>query len=84
MPQTPKICFKGKTKNEGETMIQYKRKIVSQSQETVARSPVELADMEEIKYHNIFDQIPRCGYCDIVGLTIGAFTKSYQNEFFDK
>ena len=41
--------------------------------------------MEKIKYPDIFDQIPRYRYCgDIVGLTIGAFTKYAHNEIFDK
>ena len=44
-----------------------------------------LGNMEKIKYHNIFDQIPRYRYRnDIVVLTIGAFTKYLHNEIFDK
>uniref|UniRef100_A0A8C9ZIM8 Density-regulated protein n=1 Tax=Sander lucioperca TaxID=283035 RepID=A0A8C9ZIM8_SANLU len=40
-----------------------------------------LGDMEKIKYHDIFDQIPRYRYHnDIVMLTVGAFTK----YLFDK
>ena len=40
---------------------------------------------EKIKYHDIFDQIPRYRYyTDIVVLTIGAFTTYLDNEIFDK
>ena len=44
---------------------------------------VGLGDMEKIKYHDIFDQIPRYRN-DIVVLTIGAFTKYLHNEIFDE
>ena len=44
-----------------------------------------LGDMEKIKSHDIFDQIPRYRYRnDIVVLTVGAFTKYLRNEIFDE
>ena len=45
-----------------------------------------LGDKEKIKYHDIFDQIPRYRYRNdiIVVLTIGAFTKYLHNAIFDK
>ena len=46
---------------------------------------VGLGDMEKIKYHDIFHQIPRYRYRnDIVVLTNGAFTKYLHNEISDK
>lgn len=40
----------------------------------------ELVEMEKLKYHNIFDTIPWYQYCnEIVGLTVGAFTKYLHN-----
>ena len=46
---------------------------------------VGLGDMEKIKYHNIFDQIPQYRYRnDSVVLTIGAFTKYLYNDICDK
>ena len=44
-----------------------------------------LGNMEKIKYHDIFDQIPRYRYRnDSVVLTIGAFTEYLHNEILDK
>ena len=46
---------------------------------------LELGDLDKIKYHDIFYQILPYRYCDdIVGLTIGAFTKYLHDEIFDK
>lgn len=37
---------------------------------------IGLGDMDKIKYHNIFDPIPRYGYYDdIVEMTIGDFIR---------
>ena len=58
------------------------RGVGSQAQRLLCR-PLELGDGEKIKCPDIFDQIPR--YCgDIVGLTIGAFTKYAHNDIFDE
>ena len=41
--------------------------------------------MEKIKYHDHSDQIAQYQYYDnIVGMTIGAFTKDLHNGIFDK
>lgn len=43
--------------------------------------PVQLGNLEKVKYHDIFDQTPRYRYChDIVDLTVHALTK-YVNNF---
>ena len=50
-----------------------------------ASTRLALGNMEKNQYHKILDQIPQYRYCDdTVGLTIGAFTKYFHKEIFDK
>ena len=50
----------------------------------VSYDKLGLGDMDEIKYHDILDQIHRYSYCNNVEMILNPFTKYLHYEIFDK